>query len=171
MIRPAWAALAVGGAVAVTLAGAALVGPPDSVVSDHPSVEEPVVRSALVCPFVDGETAGIAQIGVLALPDVPEPDTDGAEAQPITVSPLALPPAPGATEAPEAPAETVPVLTVPNRGVPVIGEVNTPQGTSFVVSGQGQLAPGIAAEQTLIVQEADLRGISTVPCTAPSRDQ
>jgi hypothetical protein len=140
------------------------------VVNDHPGISAPVVRSSLVCPFVDGEEQGIAQVGVLALPDVPTPKPADRE-QPITVVPLAVTPDAAATEQQSPPpASTKPIMSVAQRGVVAADEVQTPEGTSFAVTGAGTLAPGLAAEQTLIMQAADLRGISTAPCTAPSRE-
>ncbi|TDE15938.1 DUF5719 family protein [Jiangella asiatica] len=170
MINARWAGLVVGAGVAVVVGGASLVGPPESVVDDHPEVQEPVVRSSLVCPFVDGEEEGAAELGVLALPEVEvAEDTIGAEQPPITVEALALPADPEASEAPAEPAAE-PLVSLPERGVPSITPVETAAGTSFAVSGQGALAPGLAAEQSLVMQSADLRGISTASCTAPQRE-
>ncbi|WP_157553185.1 DUF5719 family protein [Jiangella gansuensis] len=168
MISARWAGLAVGAGVAVAIGGATLVGPPESVVTDYPEVSEPVVRSSLVCPFVGGEDEGAAELAVLALPDVAVPETSGDTQPPITVQGLALPPDPEAEEEPAAPAE--PLLTLPDRGVPSITPIETPAGTSFAVTGQGALAPGLAAEQSLVMQSVDLRGISTAACTAPRRE-
>lgn len=174
MISARWAGLAVGAGVAVVVGGATLIGPPDSVVDDHPEVREPVVRSTLVCPYVDGEDVGIAELGVLALPGVDVPEETGAEQPPITVQALALPPDPEdpeATAEPTEPAEPPePLLSLTDRGIPTVTPVETDAGTSFAVTGQGALAPGLAAEQTLITQEVDLRGISTATCTAPRRE-
>lgn len=174
MIRPATTALAVAAGVAVLVGGAALVGPPESVVEEHPGVREPVVSSTLVCPYVGGESAGKAEVGVLALPGVAAPEGEG-EPAPVTVTALAAVPAPDpdATAEPEptTPPEPEPVLTVPGRGAPVISEIETSDGTSFAVEGDGPLAPGLAAEQSLLVQSTDLRGLSTAPCTPATREQ
>lgn len=173
-------AVAVGGFLAVT----SLIGPSESVDAEHPGTEEPVVRSRVVCPYVDGEADHAGVVGVLALPDV-EAAPDEGEPQPITVTALRLPEAPepeetepdDATPAPEetqaAPEETPepePVLSIADRGVPTIGEINTDQGTSFAVEGRGSLAAGLAAEQSGLLQRSDLRGLATVPCTAPRRE-
>lgn len=174
MISARWAGLAAGAGVALVVGGATLIGPPDSIVDDHPEVREPVVRSSLVCPYVDGEEAGTAELGVLALPgvDVTE-NAEGAEQTPITVQALALPPDPENPEATGDPAEeaaTEPLVSVADRGVPAITPVEAAAGTSYAVTGQGALAPGLSAEQSLILQEVDLRGISTAACTAPRRE-
>lgn len=179
MISARWAGLAVGAGVVVVVGGATLIGPPDSVVDDHPEVREPVVRSTLVCPYVGGEESGTAEIGVLALPgvEVPEAGDQAAEQPPITVQALALPPNPEDPEAtaepsaePTAAPEPEPLLSLPDRGVPTISPVETAAGTSFAVTGQGALAPGLAAEQSLLTQSVDFRGLSTAECTAPRRE-
>lgn len=174
MISARWAGLAVAAGVAVVVGGATLIGAPDSVVDDHPEVREPVVRSTLVCPYVDGEDVGIAELGVLALPGVDvAADETGAEQPPITVQALALPPDPEDPEATAEPTEAPvvePLLSIAERGIPTITPVETAAGTSYAVVGQGALAPGLAAEQLLITQEVDLRGISSAACTAPRRE-
>lgn len=174
MISARWAGLAAGVGVAVVVGGATLIGPPDSIVDDHPEVREPVVRSSLVCPYVDGEEAGTAELGVLALPGVDLPEAlEGAEQPPVTVQALALPPDPDDPEATGDPAEEAadePLVSIAERGVPTITPVETAAGTSYSVTGQGALAPGLAAEQSLILQEVDLRGVSTATCTAPRRE-
>ncbi|PZF81767.1 hypothetical protein C1I92_19690 [Jiangella anatolica] len=158
--------------MAVVVGGATLIGPPDSIVDDHPEVREPVVRSSLVCPYVDGEEAGTAELGVLALPGVDAPEA-AAEQPPITVQALALPPDPENPEAtgdPAAEAAAEPLVSIAERGIPTITPVETAAGTSYAVTGQGTLAPGLAAEQSLMLQEVDLRGVSTASCTAPRRE-
>ncbi|SDS16133.1 DUF5719 family protein [Jiangella sp. DSM 45060] len=174
MISARWAGLAAGAGVAVVVGGATLIGPPGSIVDDHPEVREPVVRSSLVCPYVDGEDAGSAELGVLALPGVDAGETaEGAEQPPITVRALALPPDPENPEAtgdPAAEAAAEPLVSIAERGVPTITPVETAAGTSYAVTGQGALAPGLAAEQSLLLQEVDLRGVSTAACTAPRRE-
>lgn len=170
-MRAGMIGLATGAAVAVVVGGATFVGPPDSVVTEHPSVSEPVVRSSLVCPYVDGEDEGVGEVGVLALPGVATPEADADEQQPITVDALALSPEPGSDEDPRPPDDDAePVLSTPHRGVPLIDEVETGEATSMSVTGTAALAPGLAAEQSLVMQETDLRGISTAPCAAPQRE-
>lgn len=170
-MRPGLIGLATGASVALVLGVAAFVGPPESVVSEHPAVKEPVVRSSVVCPYVDGEDEGVGEIGVLALPDVTTADVDdGAEQQPITVDALAQAPEPGSDEEPSPPDEDATHFEIAERGIPFLQEVESESAVSMAVTGSGALAPGLAAEQSLLVQETDLRGLSTVPCTAPQRE-
>src|SRR5690625_2167548 len=88
--------VAVGGFLTV----GALVHPSSVGETEYPGVEQPVVRSTVVCPFVDGEPDHAGTVGVLALPDVETATDEGEESQPITVTALELPPDPEA-EAPE----------------------------------------------------------------------
>lgn len=180
-------AVAVGGFLAVT----SLLGPSDAVDAHHPGTEEPVVRSRVVCPFVDGEADHEGVVGVLALPNVETAPDQDAEPQPISVTELRLPEAPHPEEdepdedepdedatpdpeetqaAPEEEPEPEPVLTVVDRGVPTLTEVDTDEGTSFTVEGRGSLAAGLVAEQSGLLQRSDLRGLATAPCTAPERE-
>ncbi|PSK91711.1 hypothetical protein CLV30_13412 [Haloactinopolyspora alba] len=171
MIRTGWIGLGTGAALAIVLGGATLVGPPESVVSEHPSVSKPVVRSSVVCPYVDGEDQGAGVAGVLALPGVDTPQAADGEQPPITAERLAPAPAPGSDQPPASADENAePEFTVNRRGVPVIREVETGEATSLAVTGSGKLAPGLAGEQSLLVQETDLRGISTAACTEPRRE-
>lgn len=177
-------AIAVGGFLAV----ASLVGPSDAVDAEHPGTEQPVVRSSVVCPYVGGEPDQAGQVGVLALPDV-ETAEDSGEPQPVTVTALRVPqaaePEPDPTEEPAADAtpnpdetqeaaeqepEPEPAFTVADRGVPAIESIDIDRGTSFAVEGRGSMAAGLAAEQSSLIERADLRGLATVPCTAPGRE-
>lgn len=167
-------AVAVGGFLAV----ASLIGPSDSVNAEHPGTEQPVIRSSVVCPYVDGEADHETQVGVLALPDV-ETAADEGEPQPITVTALRLPPTvepdepeePEETDAPAEPEpESEPAFTVDQRGVPIVTELNTDQGTSYAVEGRGSMAAGLAAEQSSLLGRSDLRGLATTPCTVPTRE-
>jgi hypothetical protein len=157
-------AAGVGAAVAAT----ALVGPPDEVVRAHPEQVEPVVRSTSVCPYVGGEARASSRLGLMALAGVAEPDwTPPAEqAQgedggppPVTVLQLA-----GPDDIPD------PFVTVAERGIPTIKEVEGGNPASFAVQAEGPLAPGVVAEQYMLAQGPDLRGLVTAPCTAPGRE-
>ncbi|MGH8828315.1 MAG: DUF5719 family protein, partial [Jiangellaceae bacterium] len=63
-----------------------------------------------------------------------------------------------------------PIMSITGRGVPTISDVTTSDGTSFAVDADGALAPGLGAEQSMLVQADDLRGLSTTACTSPSRE-
>lgn len=164
-------ALLVAAAVSAGLAGASLIGPPDSVVEEHPAVTEPVVRQSLVCPYVGGEAESESQIGVLSLPGVESPEA-GEDTPPVTVRALDLPPDPTLDETPPAdPAPAPePIMSVTERGVPTISDVKTSAGTSFAVEAEGALAPGLGAEQSMLVDGENLRGLSTTSCTTPGRE-
>ncbi|NED97170.1 hypothetical protein G1H11_17870 [Phytoactinopolyspora alkaliphila] len=168
-MRSGVAALTVVVAVAGTLGAASLVGPPDSVVEEHPEVEEPVVRTSLVCPFVGGEEEGRSHVGALALPGVSAVDDDEG---PITARALGFVPEPGATPEP-TPTDTAPpepVFTLEERGVLDVNRIDMDEPTSIAVEGSGTLAPGLVAEQSLLVREIDLRGLSTTSCGPAARE-
>jgi hypothetical protein len=155
--------------VAVAVAATALVDPPDEVVRAHPEQVEPVVRSTSVCPYVGGEARAASRLGVLALAGVAEPDwtppTEGAEGDadggppPVSVRRLA-----GPDDIPD------PLTTVAERGLPVIKKVEGSNPASYAVQAEGPFAPGVVAEQYMIAQGIDLRGVVTAPCTAPGRE-
>jgi hypothetical protein len=168
-MRSGLTALGVAAAGAGVLAAASLVGAPEAGVEEHPEVQEPVVRSAPVCPFVGGEEEGRSHIGVYALPDVPTVDD---EPDPITARELAFTPEPGATPepSPEPTEPAEPLLSVGERGVFERQRVETDEGTSVVVEGTGALAPGLAAEQSMIMEEIDMRGVSTTACSPAARE-
>lgn len=169
-MRVGLTALVVAGGAAAVLGAASLVGPPQSVVEEHPEVQEPVVRTSLVCPYVGGEAEGRSQIGVYALPDVPVVD-DEEEPSPITARGLEFAPEPG--EEPESPSETPPaepILSLEERGVLRIKRVKTDEATSVAVEGDGSLAPGLTAEQSMLMQEIDQRGLSTASCGPAARE-
>jgi hypothetical protein len=172
-MRAGVTALAAAAGVGLVVGAASFVGAPDAVVEEHPGAEEPVVRSALVCPYVGGEDDGDSHVGVLALPGVDAPAGEG-EPAPATVRALAVPPEPDpdatAAPEPEPPADPEPVMTVEQRGTPVIDEVTTDTGTSFAVEGSGALAPGLAAEQSMLVRATDLWGLSSTPCASAGRE-
>jgi hypothetical protein len=157
-------AAGVGVAVAVT----AFVGPPDEVVRAHSEQVQPVVRSTSVCPYVGGEARAASRLGVLALAGVAEPDwtppTDAADSEqdgspPVTVRQLA-----GPDDTPE------PLATVAERGIPSIKKVEGIDPASYAVHAEGPLAPGVVAEQYMLAQGPDLRGLVTAPCTAAGRE-
>lgn len=164
-------ALVVAAGVAVAVAGTAFVGPPDEVVRANPEQVEPVVRSTSVCPYIGGEARAASRLGALALPAVAEPDwtpptaagnSEDGEAEgppPVTIRRLA-----GPDDIPE------PFTTVAERGVPVIKKVEGSNPASYSVHAEGPLAPGIVAEQYMLAQSVDLRGLVTAPCTAPGRE-
>ncbi|NDL57403.1 DUF5719 family protein [Phytoactinopolyspora mesophila] len=169
-MRSGLTALVVAAAGAGVLAAASLVGAPESVVEEYPEVQEPVVRSSPVCPFVGGEEEGRAHIGVYSLPDVPAVAEDDPD--PITARELAFTPEPGATPepSPEPTEPAEPLLTVDGRGVFERLRVETDEGTSVAVEGTGSLAPGLVAEQSMVMEEIDLRGLSTAACSPAARE-
>lgn len=184
-MRPSGGALAAVAALAVVVGGASLIGPPESVVEEHPEVLEPVVRTSLVCPFAGGEPVGDSEIGVLALPDVGEQPAEGAA--PATVTALASMPEPDpeATEPAEEPTEepteepepateelpaVEPILSTASRGVPAYIGVDAEDPASYAVEGIDAMAPGLVAEQSLLVESSDLHGLSTSSCGAAGRE-
>lgn len=161
-------ALMVAAGVAAAVAATALVDPPNEVVRAHPEQLEPVVRSTSVCPYIGGEARAASRLGVLALAGVAEPDwtpvaegEDGEEGgpPPVTVRRLA-----GTEDIPD------PLTTVAARGTPVITKVEGSDPASYAVQAEGPLAPGVVAEQYMLAQGPDLRGLVTAPCTAPGRE-
>lgn len=169
-MRSGMTALAVAGGVAGVLGLTSLIGAPESVVEEYPEVQRPVVRTSLVCPFVSGEEDGRSHVGVYGLPDVPTVD-DGVS-EPITARPLELPSEPGATPDPEeTPAEPAePLLTLEERGILDISRAEMDEPTSVAVEGRGALAPGLTAEQSLLIREVDLHGLSTTSCLPAARE-
>lgn len=168
-MRTGLIALVVAGGVAGVLGAASLVGPPESVVEEHPEIMEPVVRTSLVCPYLGGEAKGRSQIGVYALPDVPVGEGDNGP-EPITARPLGFVPEPGEEpeQSPSEPAE--PLLSMEQRGMLDVSRVETDESVSVAIEGTGALAPGLTAEQSLLMQEVDLRGVSTASCGPAARE-
>ena len=161
-------ALMVAAGVAAAVAATALVDPPDEVIRAHPEQVEPVIRSTSVCPYIGGEARAASWLGVLALAGVAEPDwTPAAETAdsedsgppPVTVRRLA-----GPDDIPD------PLTTLAERGKPLIKEVEGSNPESYAVQAEGPLAPGVVAEQYMLAQGPDLRGIVTAPCPASGRD-
>lgn len=161
-------AMLVAAGVSVAVAATALVGPPDEVVRAHPEQVEPVVRSTSVCPYIGGEPRASSQLGLVALAGVAEPDwtppakdaeADDGGPPPVVVRQLA-----GPDDIPD------PFATVAERGVPTVQKVEGSTPASFAVQAEGPLAPGIVAEQYMLAQGLDLRGVVTAPCTAPGRE-
>ncbi|HSK27789.1 MAG TPA: DUF5719 family protein [Jiangellales bacterium] len=156
-------AAAVAAAAAVLVGAATVVGPPESVVRDRPGRVEPVVRTTLVCPYVGGEERAVGLVGVLPLPDVgtAEPGRPGgsASASRLTVEALvgdAAPPAP--------------LLELDARGAPAVVTVEAAETQGYAVRATGPMAPGVAAEQSVLAQGADLRGLADSTCAEPARE-
>jgi hypothetical protein len=137
------------------------------VVEEHPEVQEPVVRTSLVCPFAGGEEESRSHVAALALPDVPTVDDDEG---PITARALGFAPEPGATPDPSETAPSEPLFSLEERGILDISRIRTDQATSIAVEGAGALAPGLVAEQSLLARETDLRGLSTTTCGPAGRE-
>ena len=156
MNRSALAALWVPAGVAAVLGVAAFVGPAESVVRDRPGQEEPVVRATLVCPFVGGEARAKSYIGVL-----PGGNTgaDVSEVDPATAQALL---------GPEEKAE--PVLSAATAGTLTVQEITTEDPHGYVVRAAGPFAPGLAAEQLMLANGPDFRGLVSGRCVAPTRD-
>ncbi|MGH8777303.1 MAG: DUF5719 family protein [Jiangellaceae bacterium] len=152
------AALWVPVGVASALAVAAFVGPPESVVRERPAQDEAVVRSTLVCPYAGGEARASSHIGVLPLGG-PDGVPDGAEVPPVVVQPLV------GTE-----AEPSTLLSATAVGTLATAEVDAADATAYAVRGTGVLAPGLAAEQSMLAQGPDFRGLVTAHCAAPARE-
>ncbi|HEX6576810.1 MAG TPA: DUF5719 family protein [Jiangellaceae bacterium] len=158
MIRPVATALWVPVGVAAVLGIAAFVGPPESVVRERPGQDEPVVRSTLVCPFVGGEARASSHIGVLPMGGAAG-EQAGGEAQPVVVEALT-----GEDQPPE------PLFDVAVAGAVTFEEVDTEDPSGYAVRAVGNLAPGLAAEQSMLAQGPDLRGLVTGRCAGPARD-
>lgn len=158
-------ALLVGLGVGMAVAGTAFVGPPESVVRTHPEQVEPVVRSTSVCPYIGGEPRATSRIGLLAIEGVEEPialqPTAGAddEEEPVVVRRLA-----GPDERPD------PLIALEERGAPSTRAVEGNNPAGFSVRAEGAMAPGVVAEQYMLADGPDLRGLVTAACTAPGRE-
>jgi Family of unknown function (DUF5719) len=155
----------VGLGVGLAVGGTAFVGPPDSVVRSHPEQVEPVVRSTSVCPYVGGEPRAASRLGVLAIEGVEEPAwleptaAAGEDEEPVVIRQLA-----GPDEQPE------PLVTLDERGVPSTSAVERNDPAGFSVRARGRMAPGVVAEQYMLAEGPDLRGLVTSACTAPGRE-
>jgi hypothetical protein len=144
--------------VAVAMGVATIVGPPESVVRDRPGQLEPVVRSTAVCPYVGGEARAVSHVGVLPLVGT-ELDPAEAEPEPVVVQPLL------GTE-----AEPSTLLTAATPGVLAAAEVDTDSAVGYAVRAAGALSPGLSAEQSMLAQGPDFRGLVTGRCSAPARE-
>src|ERR687897_159019 len=144
--------------IAAAMGVAAFVGPPESVVRDRPGQLEPVVRSTVVCPYVGGEARAASHVGVLLLVGA-ELDPAEAEPEPVVVQPLL------GTE-----AEPSTLLTATTPGVLAAAEVDTDSAVGYAVRAAGALSPGLSAEQSMLAQGPDFRGLVTGRCSAPARE-
>jgi hypothetical protein len=144
--------------VAAAMGVAAFVGPPESVVRDRPGQLEPVVRSTVVCPYAGGEARAVSHVGVLPLVGA-ELDPAGAEPEPVVVQPLL-----------GADAESSTLLTAATPGVLAAAEVDTDDAVGYAVRAAGALSPGLSAEQSMLAQGPDFRGLVTGRCSAPARE-
>ncbi|MGH8825261.1 MAG: DUF5719 family protein [Jiangellaceae bacterium] len=158
MSRPVATALWVPVGVAAVLGIAAFVGPPESVVRDRPGRDEPVVRSTLVCPYVGGEPRASSHIGVLPLGGAPG-EQAGSEPEPVAVQVLT-----GPDEEPES------LFTATAVGAMTVAEVETDDAAGYAVRAVGALAPGLAAEQSMLAGGPDLRGLVSGRCAGPARE-
>ena len=159
-------ALLVGLGVGLAVAGTAFVGPPDSVVRTHPEQVEPVVRSTSVCPYIGGEPLAASRLGALAIEGVEEPawleqttTEDGEDEDPVVIRQLA-----GPDDNPD------PIMTLDERGIPATSAVDQSDPAAFSVRAEGPMAPGVVAEQYMLAEGPDLRGVVTSACTAPGRE-
>ncbi len=144
--------------VAVVLGVAAFVGPPDSVVRDRPGQLEPVVRSTAVCPYIGGEPRAVSHVGVLPLGGAASEQSE-AEPEPVVVQPLL------GTD-----VEATTLLSATAPGVLAAAEVDTATASGYTVRAVGALAPGLAAEQAMLAQGPDFRGLVNGRCSAPARE-
>jgi hypothetical protein len=156
-------ALTVSAAAAALLGAAAFVGPPESVVQERPGRVESVVRTTLVCPYVGGEDRATGQVGILPLPGVGtgEPGRPGGSASAAQLSVQALV---GDGEPP------APVLETDQRGTPAVATVEAGETLGYAVRATGPMAPGLTAEQSVLAQGPDLRGLSDTACAEPGRE-
>ena len=159
MSRPGSAVLWVPAAVAAVLGVAAFVGPPESVVRDRPGQEQPVVRATLVCPFVGGEARASSYIGVLAMGGA-STSQEETENEPVAIQPLLGPE-----------AEVTTTFSAADTGVLTAQELDTEDAVGYAVRAVGPLAPGLAAEQSMLASGPDFRGLVTGRCTATAREQ
>jgi Family of unknown function (DUF5719) len=156
-------ALTVSAAAAALVGAAAIVGPPESVVQERPGRVESVVRTTLVCPYVGGEDRATGQVGVLPLPGVGtgEPGRPGGSASAAQLSVQALV---GDAEPP------APILETDQRGTPAVATVEAGETLGYAVRATGPMAPGLTAEQSVLAQGPDLRGLSDTACAEPGRE-
>lgn len=80
-------------------------------------------------------------------------------AEPIVVRRLA-----GPDEEPD------PLMSMAERGVPAGRAVEGGNPAPYAVTAEGPLAPGVVAEQYMLAQGPDLRGLVTAACTTPARE-
>src|SRR5918994_1293505 len=144
--------------IAAAMGVAAFVVPPESVVRDRPGQLEPVVRSTVVCPYVGGEARAASHVGVLPLVGA-ELDPAEGEPEPVVVQPLL-----------GAEAEPSTLLSATTPGVLTAAEVDTDSAVGYAVRAAGALSPGLSAEQSMLAQGPDFRGLVTGRCSAPARE-
>jgi hypothetical protein len=157
MNRSVLAALWIPAGVGAVLGVAAFVGPPESVVRERPGQQEPVVRATVVCPFVGGEARAKSYIGVLPSDDGGS-DQEAAEPKPVTAQALL------------GPEKAKSVLSAATPGVLSVGEIKTEDPRGYAVRAVGPLAPGLAAEQSMLASGPDFRGLVTGRCAPPARE-
>ncbi len=159
--------------VAVTAAGAGLVVGAGRVPLDGIDLSggQPVVAAGtaqtvalssrqLSCPGpetigVRGSTAAevLPAAGALSVATEPSAGTGGR---------IAIDSLPGAT--------TVEAATVPSTGSALRRVATLRQPAGAALTGSGSSAPALTGEQTTVVTEGDLRGLTSVTCAAPSAD-
>jgi hypothetical protein len=144
--------------VAAVLGGAALVGPPEAVVRERPGQQEQVVRATVVCPFVGGEARAKSYIGLLT--GTGAASQAETEPEPVTVQPLLGPK-----------AEPTSVLSATAPGVLTATELDTADPAGYAVRAVGSLAPGLEAEQQMLANGPDFRGLVTGRCDVPGHEQ
>ncbi len=137
-----------------------------------------LTRTALVCP--GPESVGVKRIdAVTALSPtrarVAAPPSDLlAAALGSTRGAAALSGTPGLASAASLPATTsgsgTPALSFTPLSAPGAAGTQTSVSRSILFSGNGSLAPGLAAAQSTLIQTSDLRGLSTVACQPPSAE-
>jgi hypothetical protein len=183
----------VGGGIAVVVFAASLLGPAKEADEQHPPELQPVVRTALVCPFTGGRDDVKSYVGVLAIGETTGADVDG-ENESVTVTPLSTWDAGidldedededqgegdegegdegdrAPTESPEPDEPPEPLLTIEERGVPGVERVEVDSPTSFAVEARGTLAAGTAAETSTLVPGAQVHGFSSASCSPPGRE-
>ncbi|MFQ6172054.1 DUF5719 family protein [Oryzobacter sp. R7] len=163
-----WAGVArvvvVGGAAAGLVYVAAGQAPGLDLAAAVGEDEAPVASTALttrvaqVCP-------GPELTGIPGVPDVSVPASVTAASGPADLLPADPPPKGSLT----VEAGTSDVLTVDGR--PEAATEAVPQDSPLRVTGEGALAPAVAAAQEWRLDGKDLRGLVSAPCGAGSTDQ
>lgn len=132
-----------------------LVPPAEDVTEVRAGRVESVVRTEVVCPYTGGHAGSTDEISVLSLAEV---EVDDRESK-VTATALAGPD-----------ASPAPALEVTERGLIGTAAVKSSSPIAHEVQATGGLAAGLVAEQSLLINGADVRGVADARCVPPTRE-